>query len=523
MLKNLLTNPGKFKYYNGGKGSTSTPLVFGQKTIPFGKDRPGGGDSNQPYIISSIPNGITNNGIDFLNRGGSKYLEILKDNISRLEKLINDPKNPAFNNFITKQNLLFQQQSKLPSSIYPVAPYNTNNIILNTSDPNTGIHFGGKGNNPLGILIPTNRYDYQTKSYYNDNDNNRLMLLYSSKLGGLIKASAKKFNINISSNDILFSYIIGPNGPLTNYKRSVNTTNWSNSSDYKNKFLVWDPQTLIGLEDDRVYSKNKSPFKDFRENLPNPNTNTPASQNNTSTNYINWNRTKTYGLGDPGKSGLNRTDFSRGIPADGGLKDARDELNTYNSIYSSGSVKNDLKNKDLVPFYISVLNPDSPKIENFIHFRAFLEGGISDAFSAEWNEIKYMGRGEKFYKYNGFTRDISLQFKVHAQSKNEMPVVYDKLNYLASLMAPNYSNSGLMRGNIIKLTIGNYLNETPGILKGFTFTIDENYPWDIGRDIGGNPVNDKLPTIISVNSFQFTPIHSFLPKTDQNAKFISAS
>ena len=134
-----------------------------------------------------------------------------------------------------------------------------------------------------------------------------------------------------------------------------------------------------------------------------------------------------------------------------------------------------------------------------------------------------MGRGEKFYKYNGFSREISLAFKVHVQSKYEQQTIYKKLNYLASLTAPNYGNSGMMRGNIIKLTVGDYLRETPGILKGFTFTIDENYPWDIGRDVLGN-IDDNsriLPMIISVNSFQFTPIHSFLPRTDQDAKFIS--
>jgi hypothetical protein len=414
----------------------------------------------------------------------------------------------------------------------PNAPYTTTNLLLNTAEPNMGIHFGGKGNNPLGVFVSTNKYIYQTFNYYNKDDSNRLMLLYGTKLGNSLKGriSGKlNFNINTLSKDTLFSYVIGPNGPLTNYKRSVNTTNWSNSSDYKNTFLVWDPQTLIDVDDNRVYSKTKSQFTDFRKDLAEPKNSSPASQNNTYTNYTLWNRTKTYGLGDPGKSLLNRKDFGEGIIKndDGDWDNTTiDQVNFYKPIYNAKSVDDVIKNQDLVPFYISVLNPDKPKLENFIHFRAFLDGGITDAFAAEWSDIKYMGRGEKFYKYNVFSREISLNFKVHIQSKHEQQRVYTKLNYLASLTAPNYGNSGVMRGNIIKLTIGDYLKETPGILKGFSFVIDENYPWDIGRNISGNIDPDSsniLPMIIAVNSFQFTPIHSFLPKTDKDAKFISTT
>jgi hypothetical protein len=388
-----------------------------------------------------------------------------------------------------------------------------------------GIHFGGKGNNPLGVFVSTNKYDYQTFNYYNDDDSNRLMLLYGTKLGNKLKGRLQgklNFNINTLSKNTLFTYIIGPNGPLTNYKRVIDTTSWINSSDYKNKFLVWKPDRLINLKDDKVFSKSKKQFTDFRKDLDKPTTNSPSDKTNPSTDYTLWNRTKTYGLGDPGKSLLDRNNFSIGITSNGTRDFPTVDQVNFKPIYS-GSVDVTVKNKDLVPFYISVLNPDAPTQENFIHFRAFLDGGITDAFAAEWSDIKYMGRGEKFYKYNGFSREISLNFKVHIQSKYEQENTYKKLNYLASLTAPNYGDSGVMRGNIIKLTIGDYIYEEPGILKGFSFVIDENYPWDIGRDKLGNTDSDILPMIISVNSFQFTPIHSFLPQTDKNAKFISTT
>jgi hypothetical protein len=45
--------------------------------------------------------------------------------------------------------------------------------------------------------------------------------------------------------------------------------------------------------------------------------------------------------------------------------------------------------------------------------------------------------------------------------------MYKKLNYLASICAPNYSGNGYMAGNIVRLTIGGYLYQQPGIITGF--------------------------------------------------------
>ena len=85
----------------------------------------------------------------------------------------------------------------------------------------------------------------------------------------------------------------------------------------------------------------------------------------------------------------------------------------------------------------------------YMHFRAFINS-FSDAYNADWSGIKYMGRGEEFYKYGGFGRKISLSFTVAAQSKAELAPMYSKLNYLASTLAPDYGNNGFMKGNIVR-------------------------------------------------------------------------
>ena len=58
--------------------------------------------------------------------------------------------------------------------------------------------------------------------------------------------------------------------------------------------------------------------------------------------------------------------------------------------------------------------------------------------------------------------------------------MYQKLNYLASSLAPDYSKSiGYMRGNLATLTVGGYFYEQPGIITGLSYSVPEESPWEI--------------------------------------------
>ena len=72
-----------------------------------------------------------------------------------------------------------------------------------------------------------------------------------------------------------------------------------------------------------------------------------------------------------------------------------------------------------------------------------------------------------------------------------------------------------MRGNIIKLTVGDYLNNQFGILNGLNFSIPDDSTWDIGRDLDGKEDANslQLPHRITVGNFAFTPIHNFVETT----------
>jgi hypothetical protein len=181
---------------------------------------------------------------------------------------------------------------------------------------------------------------------------------------------------------------------------------------------------------------------------------------------------------------------------------------------------------DIIPFYVAILNNDSQvggTYKKYMHFRAFIDS-FSDTYDADWKSIEYMGRAEKFYKYNSFDRKISMAFTIVAQSREEITAMYDKLNFLASSLAPEYLDSytsGYMAGNIAYITLGDYLHEQPGIITSLTFDIPEEATWEIGIDDEGNdlPEDDirKVPHMIKVSSINFIPLHKFRPEK-QNFK-----
>jgi hypothetical protein len=130
-----------------------------------------------------------------------------------------------------------------------------------------------------------------------------------------------------------------------------------------------------------------------------------------------------------------------------------------------------------------------------------------------------MGRAEKFYKYGGFDRKISMAFTVVAQSREEITAMYDKLNFLASSLAPEYLDSytsGYMAGNIAYITLGDYLVEQPGIITSLTFDVPEESTWEIGINDEGEPLNKsdirQMPHMIKVTGLSFIPIHKFRPE-----------
>jgi hypothetical protein len=147
-------------------------------------------------------------------------------------------------------------------------------------------------------------------------------------------------------------------------------------------------------------------------------------------------------------------------------------------------------------------------------FRAYIDD-FNDGMNAKWNSYRYMGRGEEFYVYEGFTRDISVAFTMYAHNPEEMKPLYQKLNYLMSTFAPDYSSKNKMRGNIGYLTVGDYVRRVPGVftdikLSGF---MDTHWEINLNYKLGDEPdiPQNVVPKLIKVG-LSFKPIHNKLPR-----------
>lgn len=169
--------------------------------------------------------------------------------------------------------------------------------------------------------------------------------------------------------------------------------------------------------------------------------------------------------------------------------------------------------RDLIKFYFNVITPEEPS--KYLYFRAYLDS-FNDNFAGNWNSFNYVGRGEQFHTYSGFSRTISLSFKIAAQSRQEMRPLYQKIVYLASSTAPSYSKGGYMRGTFTELTVGDYVSKLPGFITSLQYSWDQDYPWEIALNSPELLIADKdqqeLPMVLNC-SISFTPIHNFVPET----------
>jgi len=169
--------------------------------------------------------------------------------------------------------------------------------------------------------------------------------------------------------------------------------------------------------------------------------------------------------------------------------------------------KTKYKINDLVKFRIQALDSAAPTGNaEYMVFRAYLTQ-FSDSTNAAWSDVKYVGRGESFYIYTGFSRKIQIGFKVAALSAEEMKPIYQKLNYLMGNLMPDYTGQGIMRGPLVKMTVGNWIDGQDGIINDLTYTIPNDSPWEIALNKVNNAEPLILPHIVEVN-MTFTPIGS---------------
>ena len=199
------------------------------------------------------------------------------------------------------------------------------------------------------------------------------------------------------------------------------------------------------------------------------------------------------------------------------------EIDTLNALEPvTAKVNGEEEGRDIVKFRFHVITPTETKV---LYFRAFLDN-FADNYTGQWNPTKYLGRGEDFQVYGGFQRKITLSFKIAAATRSEMKPLYQKMIYLASSTAPTYADNGqFMRGTIVKMTVGDYVYELPGVMNSVNYSWNVDYPWEIAMlepEGVGDSTMQELPMIMDC-SIDFTPIHTFTPETGLKKYFTAGT
>lgn len=489
-----------------------------------------GSGRGEPYVTQPLPAYDEDPGNRYLGAdmfGRSGQLQRGLTDVTRLTKYLVNGKGLLFN---AKQIALEKTRPKVPYG--PKRGFLFSTVLAQAGVQGTGIHFDRA--NDLEV-DNTEKYDYQTRTFYN-NEDNRLNLLYKSKIAFQSIAEKNVFNVTgIGDQNSLISYAGGPNSLGGLGKTTLKRSNESKTTTAQyDKNVIALTQNNISELYKRSTSTGFTSFSDgggitnFTLALNGKSLASPQLKRKRLgriTRYEQFNRSKIFKAGDPGNdANLDRQNYYSGKPQ---LTEGTDKIN-YKKVYSSATgVDFDKSTEDMIKFYIAVIDNNNPSNKTYIHFRAFIDD-LSDNYGANWNSITYPGRGEEFFKYGGFTRDIGFNFKVHVASRAELFPTYQKLNYLSSIMAPDYSAPGYMRGNIVQLTVGDYLNDVYGVITGFNYSITDEATWDIARNNDGtiDQNSAELPTLINVNSFSFKPIHNFVPQkavdpSNPQSKFIS--
>jgi hypothetical protein len=467
------------------------------KSLKYGLDRRGLGSSKEPFITKTIPEGETSGAtLDFLLRQGA--LQSGLDDVSRLTQLFATTKGLSF---ITNQNLLSATSVKTESTrnnigyaggLINQGVYAPTSTLAQSVAGIGGLHLNFLGLNPLsplagvteGKIVQSNsdsflgnfaqnlvslggliRYEDVVKGF-NDEDftKNRLVDLYNTKINFLPEEDVKPKNPLVASNpNFILSYTGGPGSiggiGFTRTKRATTTKTLKTA--YKK--LNGDPLTYV------IKNDNGDPVKEYKANP-------------------NFTR---YRYGSGSFENLEDDKFSK--------------LNTQT--LNEASLSEEAPTNQLFKFYMQFIAPPSTSNnlnQKYLSFQAYVDS-FNDSIGANYNKYEYVGRGYPLYKYGGFTRKIGLGFTVVAHTPDQIGPIYTKLNNLIQSIASNYSDGGHMRGNFVRLTFGDYLNNVPGIIEGFSLSPI----FDAGFDIGGNGENtsgNQLPKAIKVSGFSFIPI-----------------
>jgi len=464
------------------------------KSLPYGFELPSA--TLKKYYKDVITNPYVplpsfGSGYDGFIRGGIVNRTLLaNDDVIRITKNLSTTQNGRF--FALKELGLQKMNPKLEYGNDVTRKFVATNTLAQVA-LGDGSHLYRHG------ILPTN--DDKNSKYFEYIKSSQ-MIPKESSTNRLVKLY-KNLIVENPSERVIDRYDGGGDSNLGSGETIIRRTNFSNEGSTNN---TWGRKTLEQNASTNPVGKIREDFRKYTF---------PSKDGQ----YEKYNLKARVGLGNSddlnkvkifyGKQNLEDSKFNKHLVQNGTA------LQRYN-------VEKKVKElRDLVKFRIEIVDNDNPSHGNYLVFRSIVSN-ISDNYDKSLQEIDYNNRAESFYIQTKTNRKISFNFKVVAESKSEMKAMFQKLNSLAASMYPDYKEFK-MRGTLVRITLGDYLNSQYGFITSLNYTIPEDSTWEIAltEPEGGEDVDMyELPKMIDV-SLNFTPIHNFLPQNSLwRSKFI---
>ena len=503
------------------------------KSLKYGNDQPGGGNSGQPYIQTDIPE---NRSTPF----DSGLIKSSATDTKRIFKFLKDaPQGPLF---ITKQiglqlsNPRLEVKKKVDLSGILTGDISslTTGLLQPTRIYNLGINtlaqipvngFGGHLNRHGLLPIQDDNTKYLAVAQANNEDskNNRLVgyknkfklgdLKENTSEGGtvskLLSFISNLLPIKFAPSELTIdNYIGGPDSAYgignTLIRRYDNTEDAIKINEARNKNVggqvhnvdnndvsILNPNVDISKSDKSISGQLKVADSSNISVIP---------TSPTAKTYAQIKKNIDAQIKNYGATGVNSIEYGRGA------KDFK--YFGTRKVFDSGSVaiyNNTLEferyDADIMTVSFQAINSINPSNEGEEWlFSAYMKG-FKDNFTATWNETNYVGRAESFYIYNKFKRDVSFNLDIPCFNKTQLLEKHRALGQLASTTAGSYNN-GLLGGVLLKVKVGNYINNEYAILNILTYDIPDDSSWDI---------DEQLAMYVKV-TVSLTIIHKALPQ-----------
>jgi hypothetical protein len=159
---------------------------------------------------------------------------------------------------------------------------------------------------------------------------------------------------------------------------------------------------------------------------------------------------------------------------------------------------------DFIPLLFSLIGGKT------IQFRATITG-LSETISPSWETNKFVGAPFNHYTYSGVERSISFNFKVYSLNAKEHETTWSKLNELTGMAYPVGYNEIAVLPPLVEFTLGDMYHKKASIIDSLSYTIDENFPWEVEKK------GMLLPMIVDVGvTMKFIESRK---STDKKAKY----